>query len=90
MASKLVSLRVKQTGYLVGYFVLLLYTVSGLMFQGIMWLIVGAFCWFGIISLFFASYFYRYYKKRLKEASIKTEYFKKEEEEQVQTSIFQF
>ena len=73
MASKIVSARVKQTGYLAGYFALLLYTISGLMFQGSMWLLAGAFCWLGIVSRFFVGYIYRYNKRRLLEISLKTE-----------------
>jgi len=91
MASKLISLRVKQTSYLAGYFVLMLYTVSGLMFQGIMWLFVGALCWFGIVSCFLFSYIYRYYKKCLKETAYKNEASKWEEKPKVQkkASVFE-
>ena len=73
MALKLISERAKQTGYLAGYCALLLYTLSGLMFQGSMWLLAGAFCWFGIVSSFFVSNIYRYNKRRLFEVSLKTE-----------------
>jgi hypothetical protein len=78
MASKIVSARVKQTGYLAGYFALLLYTISGLMFQGSMWLLVGALCWFAIVSRFFGNYIYNYNKKRLQEISLRTERQKRE------------
>ena len=77
MVYKLISERAKQTGYLKGYFVLLLYTLSGLMFQGGSWLLAGAFCWFGIISCFSVSYIYRYNKKRSLEISLETERQKK-------------
>ena len=73
MALKLISERVRQTGYLTFCFVLLLYTLSGLMFQGSMWLLAGVFCWFGIVSSFFVSNIYRYNKRRLLEISLKTE-----------------
>jgi hypothetical protein len=91
VASKIISLRVKQTSYLAGYFVLMLYTLSGLMFQGGMWLLAGALCWFGIVSRFSFSHFYRYYKKRLKETSFKTECAKREEDVKVQkgSSLFE-
>jgi hypothetical protein len=79
MASKIVSARVKHTGYLAGYFALLLYTVSGLMFQGSVWLLAGALCWFGIVSRFFGNYIYNYNKKRLEEISLRTERQKREE-----------
>jgi hypothetical protein len=73
MALKLISERVRQTGYLAVCFFLLLYTLSGLMFQGGMWLLAGVFCWFGIVSSFFVSNIYRYNKRRLLEISLKTE-----------------
>jgi len=74
MALKLISERVRQTGYLAVCFFLLLYTLSGLMFQGGMWLLAGIFCWFGIVSSFFVSNIYRYNKRRLFEvSSLKTE-----------------
>jgi hypothetical protein len=81
MALKLLSERAKQTGYLAGYCVLLLYTLSGLMFQGSMWLLAGALCWFGIVSRFFVSYIYRYNKRRLLEISLKAERQKNEKDE---------
>ena len=81
MASKIVSARLKQTGYLAGYFALLLYTMSGLMFQGNMWLLAGALCWFGIVSRFFGNYIYNYNKKRLQEISLRTERQKRGETE---------
>ena len=73
MTLKLSLMRGKQAGYLAGYFGLLLYTVSGLMFQGGMWLFMGALCWFGIVSSFLVSKIHRYYTKHLKEISIKAE-----------------
>lgn len=91
MASKLISHRVKQTGYLAGYFVLMLYTLSGLMFQGSMWLLAGAICWFGIVSRFtIVSYINRCYTKRLEEISLKTERSKREEGEKGQKRAFEF
>jgi hypothetical protein len=69
MASKLRSQRGKQAGYLAGYFVLLLFSLSGLMLQGGMWLLVGALCWFGIVSCLSVSYIYRYQTKCLRELS---------------------
>jgi hypothetical protein len=90
MASKLISFRVKHTGYLVGYFVLLLYTMSGLMFQGSIWLLAGALCWFGIVSRFSVSYFYRYYKNRSKEKAFEAECKKWKEEVKVQKKVNQF
>jgi hypothetical protein len=81
MASKFVSSRVKQTGYLAGCFGLLLYTMSGLMFQGSMWLVAGALCWFAIVSRFFGTYIYNYNKKRLQELSLRTELQKRGETE---------
>jgi hypothetical protein len=44
-------------------------------------LLVGAFCWFGIVSRFFVSYIYRYNKKRLLEISLETERQKNEKNE---------
>jgi hypothetical protein len=78
MATKLISKRVKQTSYLSGYFVLFLYTLSGLMFQGDLWLLVGAFCWIGIVSRHLVSYIYRYNKKRSLETLLKTKQLKNE------------
>jgi hypothetical protein len=45
MASKLSSGPEKHTGYLAAYFGLLLFSVSGLILQGGIWLFVGIFCW---------------------------------------------
>jgi hypothetical protein len=73
MASKIILLRAKQTVNLAGCFVLLLYTLSGLMFQGGMWLLSGAFCWFVIVGGFLVSHIYCYHKKRLQEISFKTD-----------------
>ena len=78
MAFKFRLFRVKQTGLLAAYFSLLLYTLSGLMFQVSVWLLVGALSWFGILSTFLSSKIYRYYTKRLKEISIKDERSKRE------------
>jgi hypothetical protein len=69
MASILYSLRGKQAGYLGAYFVLLLFSLSGLMLQGGMLLFVGALCWFGIVSCLSVSYIYRYHRKCLREVS---------------------
>ncbi len=84
MALKLISERAKKAGYLAGYFALLLYTLSGLMFKDGIWLLVGAFCWLGIVSRFFVSYIYRYNKRRLLEISLKTERQKREKNENAQ------
>jgi hypothetical protein len=73
MASKIILLRAKQTVNFAGCCILLLYTLSGLMFQGGIWLISGAFCWFVIVSGFLVSHIYCYYKKRLQEIPFKTE-----------------
>ena len=73
MALKFRFLRVKQTAYFVGYFGLfglLLYTLSGLMFQSSMGLLVGAFSWFVIISGYIASYIVGYRSNRLRTAPI--------------------
>jgi len=80
MTLKLISERTKQKGFLVGYFVLLLYTLSGLMFHDSSWLLIGAFCWFGIVGRFVISYIYRYDKKRLIDISLEAEREKNESE----------
>jgi len=64
MALRFHFLRVKQTAYLVGYFGLLLYTLSGLMFQSSMWLFVGALSWFVIVSSYIVSYITHYRSNR--------------------------
>jgi hypothetical protein len=77
MALKLVSFRVKQAVRLSGCFSLLLYTLSGLMFQGEVWLLAGALCWSAIVSCFLINYVYRYHSERLQQVSFKTEREKK-------------
>jgi hypothetical protein len=66
MAFKIHFLRVKKTAYLAGYFGLMLYTLSGLMFQSSMLLFVGALSWFVIVSSYLASYITRYRSNRLR------------------------
>ena len=66
MALKFHFLRVKQTAYLAGYFGLLLYTLSGLMFQSSIWLFVGALSWFIIVSSYIVSYITHYRSNRLR------------------------
>ena len=70
MTLKLISKRTKQTGYLAVCLVLFLYTLSGLMFQGGIWLLAGAFCWIGIISSFLISNINHYNKTRSLEISL--------------------
>jgi hypothetical protein len=70
MALKLLSQRAKQTGYLAVCIILFLYTLSGLMFQGGIWLLTGAFCWIGIVSSFLISNINHYNKIRSFEISI--------------------
>ena len=62
MTSKL-SGRGKEAGYLLGYLVLLLFSVSGLIVQGGMWLLVGFVCWFGVVFSVFGVYYYRHHSK---------------------------
>jgi hypothetical protein len=50
MASKLSSGPEKHTGYLAAYFGLLLFSVSGLILQGGIWLFVGIFCWSVVVT----------------------------------------
>jgi len=78
MAAKFFSKQVKQTSYLSGYLILLVYTLSGFMFKGEIWLLVGAFCWLGIVSSYLISYIYRYKKKRLLKTILKAENLKSE------------
>ena len=49
MTAKLLIERGKQAGYLTAYFGLLLFSVSGLVLQGGLWLLVGIVCWFGVV-----------------------------------------
>ena len=87
MALKLISERVKQTGYLAVCFVLFFYTLSGLMFQGGTWLLAGVFCWIGIVSSFFVSNIYRYNKRRLHETSLKTNKQNSEKDESDKSNL---
>ena len=49
MASKLGFQKGKQTGYLAAYFGLLLFSVSGLVLQGGIYVVVGVVGWFGVV-----------------------------------------
>ena len=49
MTSKLRNQKGKQSGYLAAYFGLLLFSVSGLVLQGGVWMLVSAVCWFGVV-----------------------------------------
>jgi membrane protein implicated in regulation of membrane protease activity len=80
MATKLISKRVKQTSYLSGYLILLVYTLTGFMFKGEVWLLLGAFCWIAIVSRHIVSYIFLYNKKRSLETLLKTEHLKNEKE----------
>ena len=64
MASKRLGLEVKG-GYLVAYFVLLLFSLGGLMFQGGVYLLIGAAAWFSVVLGWFICYPYRNNSKSL-------------------------
>ena len=49
MASKLRIQKGKQASYLVAYFGLVFFSLSGLVLQGGVMLLVGVVCWFGVV-----------------------------------------
>ena len=58
LASNRLGLEVKG-GYLVAYFVLLLFSFGGLMFQGGVYLLIGVAAWFSVVFGWFICYHYR-------------------------------
>jgi hypothetical protein len=60
MASKPETCRRKQSGYLATYFVLLLFSIIALAFQGGVWVLAGLACW----SCAIFGWFY-YYNKNI-------------------------
>ena len=70
MAIKSRFQRIKQPACFVGYFGLLIYTLSGLMFQSNMYMLVGAISWAVIISGFIASFILSYRSERIRTAPI--------------------
>ena len=46
-------------GYLVAYFVLLLFSLGGLMLQGGVYLVIGVAAWFSVVFSWFICYHYR-------------------------------
>ena len=65
LASKRLGLEVKG-GYLVAYFVLLLFSLGGLMLQSGVYLLIGAAAWFSVVLGWFIGYPYRNNVKNLK------------------------
>jgi hypothetical protein len=66
MTRKLQTLNRKQAGYLAGYSALLLFSLSGLMLQGDISLLVGVLCWFSIVIGLFIGYAYNFHSKMLR------------------------
>jgi hypothetical protein len=69
MASKLRNQKGKQAGYLAAYFGLVLFSVSGLVLQGGIWLFVGAVCWFGVVVACFLLRSTYVWSKNLKDGA---------------------
>lgn len=81
MASKLSAGRGKQAGYLAAYFGLLLFSVSGLILQGGIWLFVGIVCWFGVVIACLLLRLIEGNTKNLKDGKLKSDgYLGKERE----------
>ena len=58
LASNRLGLEMKS-GYFVAYFVLLLFSLVGLMFQGGVYLLIGAAAWFSVVLGWSICYHYR-------------------------------
>ncbi len=58
--------KVKRTICLAGYSGLLVFTLSGLMFQGRIWQLAGSLYWAVIVGSFLVQYIYNNHKERSK------------------------
>jgi hypothetical protein len=81
MTSKLHIGRGKQAGYIAAYFGLLLFSVSGLVLQGGLWLFVGIVCWFGVVIACLLLHSIGYSAKNLKDGPSKSDGYLRREKE---------
>jgi hypothetical protein len=72
MTSKLSSLRANQARYFVAYFVLLIFSLSGLMLQGGVFIFVGVACWFSVVAGLFVGQSYLKLDKNLSDSKLKS------------------
>jgi hypothetical protein len=69
MSSRFHLIPGSQKGNIAAFFILLLFSLSGLILQSGIWLLVVVLCCFGIVSVVSVGYVYYYYRKRVKETS---------------------